>query len=333
MSVVSNDRLKITSPAGVAAALPALVGFKPKESIVAVFLKEDRVIVCMRADIPDLWDEVAVQLEVVADRVDADALILTICCARGKGDLPFQDEVTLVLKDLASTRIVVNAAMLVDGAQYWPFDLQSKSVASDACNDEGVFLDLETSGLGTDGFAASREDVCARYAFRQELQPTEDLVAQASQSMSDDPKEIASVAWESVCILAGRNGIEHEGFDLERLRAILMVAVTHVHVRDYVMGRIATDTTPVPLVEVVVETALRAPLDLRPKIAGMAAALLAAFNPSTVPASCLVELAGSDSLADLVRRSIGGAMPPTEIRDLLARCLPQASAQLEGVHE
>jgi len=61
---------------------------------------------------------------------------------------------------------------------------------------------------------------------------------------------------------------------------------------------------------------------------GTAAAVLAATQCSTVPASCLAELAGNDSLANLVKEGIRGGFPPASLNEIFRDALPVVIRQL-----
>ena len=117
------------------------------------------------------------------------------------------------------------------------------------------------------------------------------------------------------------------------MRSRLQVAMADVRVRDSVMARVAlSDKNPAGLVDVVVQAALTAPEDLRPRVAGAASALLAACGTSSIAVSCLLELADGESLAELVRSSQSVPVPPDVLRDVFTQALPMVEDQLRAAN-
>ena len=113
------------------------------------------------------------------------------------------------------------------------------------------------------------------------------------------------------------------------MRARLQIAMGDVGVRDFVMASIAaSDTSVEALNDVVVQAALTAPVELRPRIAGAAAALLAGSDGSSIAVDCLLDLAGDESLADLVRISQQIPTPPSTLRAMFASAMPMVQQQL-----
>jgi hypothetical protein len=113
------------------------------------------------------------------------------------------------------------------------------------------------------------------------------------------------------------------------MRSRIQFACDNVIVRDYVLASIAlTDEPTDGLVDVIVQAALTAPEDLRPRVAGAAACLLAAFGESSIATVCLLELAEGQSLAELVRVSVNSAVSPTAMREVLRSSMPIIEEQL-----
>ena len=115
------------------------------------------------------------------------------------------------------------------------------------------------------------------------------------------------------------------------MRSRLQVAIDNVIVRDYVLAGIAlSDDGTDELVDVIVQAALTAPEDLRPRVAGAAAALLAACGDSSIATTCLLELADGQSLAELVRVSVNAAVPPATLREVFSSAMPMVEDQLRA---
>ncbi len=330
MSVVhERSNVVLRSPAEFAAAIPALLGFSPEDSLVAVFLGEGRVIVTMRVDLPEDLEEFTEHATGVACRVGADAVVLAVCCARGVGELPHHDGVDALIGALEDDGVAVKDALLIDSGRYWSYGCQSPQ----CCPPEGVpipedhALEAERVGAGMPAVAESRDAVIERYRPRLDLAASPELLAQAAGILGVPVVERARQCWDEVRMLAANPpAAGHAG---ALMRARLQSGMGDVRVRDFVMASIAgSDTGVEALTDVVVQAALTAPVELRPRIAGAAAALLAASDGSSIAVDCLLDLAGGESLADLVRISQQIPTPPTTLRAMFASAMPMVQQQL-----
>jgi len=335
MSVVNDvSKIVLRSPGAFAAAVPALVGFYPSDSLVAVFLGEGRVIVTMRLDLPEDLEEAAEYVAATGTRLGADEVVLVVCCARGAGDLPHHAGVGAVIDALEDAGIAVKDAMLIDSGRYWSYLCQSV----ECCPPEGTLipedaaLEAEKVGLGQLAVAESRDAVVQQYAPRIDLAPSPETREQAQSILDVTLAERAKQCWDEVRMLAATPVPADPSTDLMRSR--LQVAMADVRVRDFVMAKVALSEDDVDaLVDVVVQAALTAPEDLRPRVAGAASALLAACGTSSIAVSCLLELADGESLAELVRMSQSVPVPPEVLREVFTQALPMVEDQLRASTE
>jgi hypothetical protein len=81
-------------------------------------------------------------------------------------------------------------------------------------------------------------------------------------------------------------------------------------------------------VDVLIRTAITAPVDLRPRIAATAAALLAADGSNPVALWAMVDLAEDESLAALVRAGVEQGLPPDLVRGTFAEALPMVRERI-----
>jgi hypothetical protein len=112
-----------------AASIPHLLGFRPRESIVLVSLAGPgggRVGLTMRADIPPVAEahDVAAALTrgVLTDRPGGVLLALVSESADAGQDLPHRDLVWAVVVELAAHGVPVPGAMLVRDGRWWSYD-------------------------------------------------------------------------------------------------------------------------------------------------------------------------------------------------------------------
>ena len=87
------------------------------------------------------------------------------------------------------------------------------------------------------------------------------------------------------------------------------------------MAHLAVDPPDRAAIETLVQIALSAPDDLRPRLAGAAAAVTYAVGDNPVAVWALLDHAGDDSLAQLVAASIDTCTPPDVLREVFADAL------------
>jgi hypothetical protein len=174
--------------------------------------------------------------------------------------------------------------------------------------------------------AQSRDEVVERYRPRLELAPDPQVLAEAGSILDVPVAERAKQCWDEVRLLAAKPFVVDEAGVL--MRARLQLGMGDVRVRDFVLASIASESDTDALVDVVVQAALTAPQELRPRLAAAAAALLAGCGDTSVAVSCLLELAEDESLADLVRVSVSRPVPPSQLKETFASAMPMVREQL-----
>lgn len=319
MTTLDIPTQRITSPAALVAMLPTLIGFTPEDSLVIVFLEDGRVIVTMRMDLDEASYSVNEYVVATATRVAANAaLIATYISNPGEAQV-CTSLVTGITAALADAGVTVRDALSITGDRYRSYLCQDDR----CCGREGnVVPDVAT---------VTRDEIVARFTAQPELSPGVESLELAAGEADPDLLIRGTQAWDAVQRLSTVDPSCPGSPDAELLRARVLVWCQHVHVRDFVLCSLAAvDTGPDALVDVVVQSALRAPEDLRPRMAGMAAALLAACEASSIPASCLADLAGEDSLAQLVSSSISRAVPPRVLREMFANGLDEVLRAIQA---
>ncbi len=322
MSVIHEDKFVLSNPMQFAASLSTLVGFKPKESLVVVMFEQGQVIVTMRTDLPVSGQVDSVHIATTASNLKADGVLLAFC----SDTLQLSDvhaEVDILITAFGDRGIDVGEALFVTGDRY-------RSLLRPLSENGGgtVFASVH-SPLGQP-LTGSREDVAARYIPRPTAQPT-DKAYQAAKAQLDVPvRQKCERAWEALNDLATALEREGNGHGRDLLRATIQIAVQDLRARDFVLSNVALTTTPAPLIAALVDCALTVTPELSQRMCGLAAAGLAACEPSTIPASCMVELAGNDSLAELVRQALPNGIHPDVIREVFTSALPFVLEQIDA---
>lgn len=317
---------RITSPASLAASLPALVGFTPVESLVVVFVKDDLVVVTMRLDLADVSHGINDYTVSTAQHVKADSVLIATYTSEPGNPVSHRGLITGLRAALEDANVQMLDALSIVDNRYWSYLCEGASCCPTAGSpiSPTPVRSRSVTASATATLPTTREDVAGRYVAKPEQAPSPELISEAMLNADPDVLTRAQQAWE----VAKRLGTDPSLHDLDgaddRLCAQLLVWVQNVHVRDFILCTLAgLESDAEKIVDALVDMALRSPVELRPRAAGMAAAALAAFDPSTFPVACLVNLADGDSLAQLVGASITQAVPPTTIRDLFAEGLAQ----------
>lgn len=322
MSVIYEDKFVMSNPMHFAVSLSTLVGLTPSESLVVAMLQQGQAIVTMRTDLPVTGKVDSVHIATTASNLKADGVLLAFCTDTQKlSDV--HSELSILTSAFSDIGIDVGEALFVTGDRYWSL-LQPLSE-----NSEGTVFASIHSTLGQP-LAGSREDIAARYVPRPTDQPT-DKAYRAAKAQLDVPVRLkCERAWEALNDLAAALEREGNGHGRDLLRATIQLAVQDVTVRDFVLSNVALTTTPAPLMAALVDCALTVTPELSERICGLAAAGLAACEPSTIPASCMVELAGDDSLAALVRQALPNGIHPDVIREVFTSALPFVMEQIDA---
>jgi len=322
MSVIHEDKLVLSNPMQFASSLSTLVGFTPKESLVVVMFEQGQVIVTMRTDLPVSGQVASVHIATTAKNLKADGVLLAFCTDTQKlSDV--HSELSILTNAFSDIGIDVGEALFVTGDRYWSL-LQPLSE-----NSEGTVFASVHSPLGQPS-AGSREDIAAMYVPRPTDQPTEKVYQAAKEQLDVPARQKCERAWEALNDLSTALAREGNGHGRDLLRATIQLAVQDVKVRDFVLSNVAITTSPAPLIAALVDCALTVTPELSERMCGLAAAGLAACEPSTIPASCMVELAGNDSLAELVRQALPNGIHPDVIREVFTSALPFVLEQIDA---
>lgn len=336
-----STNITLSGPGHFVAAVPALLGFHPTDSLVVVFLTRERseVACTLRIDIPEDLTALVPQLLRVAARAESDTVVTALFCDRGVGDPPRRGEVALLIGLLAAGEVKVKDAFLVDDGRWWSFLCNDSS----CCPPDGTPIPQETTEVEAERVAAgllavapTREALQQQYTPRPDLAPSPAAFRAAVRVLDLPARARADSALVAVTELAGMTGTplveQTRGWRRrDALRRAQLVMLMHdVHVRDFVLASLATDDTDTTgLVDALVRTALTAPEGLRAPLAATAAAALVATGGDPVAVWSLLGLAPGESLAGLVEASITAGIPPQGIRAAFAEAMPEVEHRLD----
>ena len=319
MSLTQLSKVVLGSPAQMAASLPALIGFEPAESVVVIMTRSGAIEVTMRIDLPDDWAVAARHIADTAARIGVDGTVIAVCTDSASGWSSNRAGVMLTIDLLTDAGVVLTDALLIQENRYWSYlrDLDGAQGAVFFPEDSPLPLPVEES----------REVIVSRYALRPEQVPSNAAYAAAQRYLNGTRQQRCHRAREVLEQLTHdqRVGVS-VGADL--LRSTIQLAIQDVKVRDWLLASIVAGQERSGLAETLADVALCATGDLAPRACGAAAAALVATNASTIPAACLAELAGDDSLAEIVHRAISSGINPKDIQTMFATALPELEAAI-----
>lgn len=116
-----TETVKVTSTAGIAAAIPYLLGFHPSESLVLVGLEppRDQMVFSMRLDLPQ--DGTTAFAGFVADRMRATGFNRVVLAVFTDERFDFPDLPRRRLIEELLELLEVREALLVQNGRYWSY--------------------------------------------------------------------------------------------------------------------------------------------------------------------------------------------------------------------
>ena len=123
--------------------------------------------------------------------------------------------------------------------------------------------------------------------------------------------------------------LTNQGDQLEH-RSIVIAGVQNIKVRDFILCHIATHESEQELIEVLAETALKAPAGDCEQVAAMVAILLKANDAEVSRIRKFIELGNELSLAQLVEVAVKHNVPAKVARDSILAVLDVCTAELEA---
>ena len=338
-SNTSTPTMTLSGPDDLVAELPGVLGYHPTESLVAV-LTQDRTMRCvLRIDLGDFDEEIAERILMVANRAEADTVFAVVYSEFNGPEMPHQGQIEDMRDVLDESGLALVDVLLVDRGRYWSYLCEDPG----CCPPEGrslrggtPILEAERVRQGLPAVAATRRAAASAYRVRPDIAPTRAALDAAQLLLARPLESRCRVAVEAVRSLAqllaeGQLGLDpvDDQLDMQAIVQPQHRGDDGLHVRDLVLGTLAA--APGDLdesVEVFIRAANSAPDYLRPRVAGTAAALLAADGSNPVALWAMVDLAEDESLAALVRTGVEQGFPPDLVRETFAEALPMVRERI-----
>lgn len=321
-------RIRITSPSEFVAAIPALLGFHPDESIIAVLVQGKTLVCTIRAYLDDNPTPLAGMICNAAGNGGADAVLLAMYTARDTAST--HSYAHILAATLTCEGLLVGDALLVHPDRFWSLLCQDP----ECCPPDGTPIHAGTTQLESEqiaqghlAVAPSRQALAQQYAPRTELVADPQIYRSASRSLGLPLAVRCEQAISDLRLLVAATHrpdhrlVQREPVELARIRLTLLL--DDITVRDYLLGTLASGPDDPASAEALTQLALTAPNEVRPAVAVTAAVAQAAFAGSPVAIWALLDLAEETSLARLMTSAIHAGFTPDQIRDVLVSALPE----------
>lgn len=323
-----SARCILVGPDSVVAAVPHLLGFQPMDSIVIVWIREDRITLTQRVDLPAPESALdAESLVALACHAVSDAAVVVIFGADPTAANGLRvDLVESIRRRLAAREITCLDALHVSGGRWWSYLCEEP-----CCPPQGRQIDediaREVASRLAGAIEPSRQDVvrtleadesaAIRMATRvnrvvRKLDARFARATNASASLQQwRDEQIASFQ----PVFRGEAAVEGAG-------AGLLVSLHDIRVRDSLLWNLAHCPDPREVVASLSPLLRAAPTGFIAPIA-TCTAIAAWLCGDGVRAGAAVQRALADdacySLAQLVDRSILSGLPPASWRDVMAQ--------------
>lgn len=223
------------------AAVPYLLGFHPRESVVAVWLQDRRIALTQRLDLPPSAADHPAWLAAMWHHPLSDAadeLLIVIASAQPADP----DLVSLIIERAAQSAIEVRDVLRVDGGRWWSMLCTDE----ECCPAQGRAVEATTaSAVAAEFTLAGRAPLAGRESLEESLGPDQvkqALVAVALAAAPEVPRGAAREAWRDERITGALRLLRHgpaAGWQRAEGIADLLRGLDDVRVRDTVLWEVS----------------------------------------------------------------------------------------------
>jgi len=330
--------LVLAGPDSIAASIPFIVGFTPRDSLVVMWLLDGHVRLTMRMDLPPAhatpheWADA-----VMSHRSFSEEVILCVIPADAdsareiNGELHSRALISAMLERLSKTDCQVRDALLLSAERWWSYLCEEP----ECCSPAGTPLDLEIAGRVAAQFAlagvgrlpdrAAVIAVCAPDPVRQAVNRSnmhEAVRARFERLARAGDRALEWDAWRDDAIRLVLDELIDNTAAGSGGEAEIYLGLCDVRVRDTVLWEIAHshEHDPHRAFESAAAVLRGAPAGVIAPI-GTVTALLGWLIGDGVRAMAALERVWAEdpdySLAELLGRSINAGLPPTSWRDMM----------------
>ena len=245
--MTTHTATELTSPRDLLVAVPFMVGYHPKDSLVAMALRENKVVMAMRVDFPNVHQLLSVARTITSHLVREEASEAIIVGYLPTG-LEIDDPLAIVRETIAGNQILVKECIEVRGERF-----KSSGCADlECCPLEGTPVPLLSDSRVTAEQVAAGNPL--PYLDLDEMKRS--IAAEsADKDLIKAIRKIPEIDYESQDIAIwqreGANAINElflefgrEGYvKSKNLIALALARLLDLQVRDYAMGMTSEETS------------------------------------------------------------------------------------------
>lgn len=328
------ERLALSSPDSLLAAIPHLLGFPPRNSVVLVGLADDgsgrqMIRLVQRLDRPDARQSAArlADLAVAAsDPMAASGSTAVVVAVFGdehpsySGYLPATGLVDQMVGALEERDLWVKDALFTDGASRWSYTCQNSA----CCPIDGVPIADELRTMIAAEFAGAGSAMApSRQALVDEVAPDAASIEQVTALISTNATQAADLeAWRDAAI-EQISGLRSDRAPSPQTLAAVIAGLQDIRVRDTALWDMAHDSTKWASTLSGLTAALRgAPEGHAAPVATTLAIQHWTRGDGARANACLDRATADDpdySLASMVGTAIGRGLPPSSWTDVMTQ--------------
>lgn len=330
----------LQGPQAVLAAVPYLLGFRPQSSVVVVWMRERRICLTQRMDLPpralDASADVLASVQAVAASCQADSALVVTYALDDHADRGWRPDIHAAMAELLDgANVQLLDALHVHRDRWWSYGCEGPCCPAQGRTIAHSVHEQVAALLAEPGSepAGSRDEVVRSLgrlpAAVAELEPAlkARLSALCARFEAAASPEDELECWRDEClaellpVIRGvRPLVLREGNDLDAM-AMTLVALRDIRIRDTLLWHLAATANVAPCMESLVAAMRAAPQGHVAPVA-TCVAICAWITGDGVRANAALERALADdehhSLAWLVGRSIAHGLPPAAWKEIMA---------------
>lgn len=321
----------VRTPEDVLAAVPFMVGYKPKDSVVVVGIKDDAFDYAMRIDYPEKEDYQCLELlgkNVLKQGSDA-ALIISYVPESIEEPNAITSQLSETFSELG---IPLTDALVVHNQKFKSLKCEDET----CCPPEGKDIPvLEESRIATEQVFDGKtmpldniDELKSVYVYKESIAAVEQLLSSTRDIDSNEDRRAAVVNFHNTA--KDFNNLKDKT-DLNAV-AFFISSLQDIQVRDYVMGSINSDNRE-SLQEFLLWVLQRTPQGYQAPVAtllGLIEYELGNGSAGNILLGIALEDTTDYSLAKLLRRVFGSGFPPAAIEEMRKELHPKVVEAIFG---
>ena len=334
--MTTHTATQLTTPHDLLAAVPFMVGYHPKDSLVAMALRDDKIVMAMRVDFPNI-DLTTTVSKTIATHLLREEATEAIIVGYLPADLVKIDPLSVVREVIATHGVLVKECIEVKGDRF------RSTLCADivCCPPEGTPIPaLSDSRITAEQVAAGNPlpflDLDEMKRSISSL-PSDKELTKAIRKITEIDYEIEDVTpfQREGCNAINELALDFSAAGLSQnkpLIALVLVRLQDLQVRDYAMG-LATESTGEQLWDMWRWLLRAAPRGYVAPVAVIFASLSYERGDGALAQRALDRAFGDSAnyqMAKLLRRTFAAGWPPSAFTQMRAELHPKICAAIFG---